>query len=99
MNVNSLSKYMRNFGILIFLLLSSFLTACGAKDTMDNNVPVVAQDETQEEAAEGTKEGVNTGEAMEVEPSITPKIIDDTTSEQDGDAAQGNEVAIDRDAM
>jgi hypothetical protein len=90
---------MRNFGILIFLLLFSFLTACGAKDTMDNNVPVVSQDETQEDAAEGTNEGVNTGEAMEVEPTITPKVSDNTTSEQVGDAAQGNEAALDRDAM
>lgn len=98
MNVNRSRKYTRNFGILIFLLLFGSLAACGSKDTLDNNVPVVSQNETQEEA-EGTNDGVNTGDAMEAEPSITPNVSDESASGQEGDAAQGNEAAIDREAM
>jgi hypothetical protein len=98
MNFNELSKYKSNFIVIIFLLLFSFLTACGSKDALDNNVPVVSQNETQEGVAESTNEEENIGEAMEVEPSITPNGSEDKASEQVGDTAQGNEAAIDREA-
>lgn len=62
---NRLRKYKR-FIVLIFLLLFSFMTACGAKDTLDNNVPYVSQNEPLEGKAESTNEEEKNGEAMEM---------------------------------
>ncbi len=100
MNVKRLRKCMRNFGVLILLLfIFSYMTACGSQDILNNSVSDVPQSEAQEGEAVSIDEGVNTGEAIEAELSITQNVSDDTASGQNSDEGQRDEADTDREAM